>query len=514
MLLLVVGLAAPALAASFTVREGFEASFDGTPIAWTLILPEGASSAEPVPVIFMTHGWAGSRTRDASSGLARAIVEAGYALFTWDQRGFGVSGGEANVDSQEFEVRDVRALIDLVARQPEIELDAAGDPRMGMVGGSYAGGIQLMTAAADSRVDAIVPQIAWNDLPQSIKPGGVIKLGWDLLLYGSGVAAGTAQGLVSPAGPFAGSVAPQIHQALVEGAVLNDWTSATVEWFLQKSPKLYVNGARLPGGEVLPGIRVPTFIVQGTIDNLFPLNEGIRNFEQVRANGAPVKLLFFCGGHVINLAGSSCAPAPDDPSTPQDESQSATIERRILAWFDRWVRGNSGVDTGSTIEYFLQDGTRATADALPTAVVSASAEGVRLVNSVTPTSGTVLAPGPSPDGVRVPIPVASGAVLLGVPQATVSVSGTGAELYLFFELLDVAPDGTVRTVDDQVMAKKVTWLSSVPQVVEVDLGGVAWRMDPGHELFLQIATTSSDHASSRFPASATVDVEVRVPVVS
>ena len=35
---------------------------------------------------------------------------------------------------------------------------------MGMVGASYGGGIQLVTAAIDCRVDAIVPQIAWHSL--------------------------------------------------------------------------------------------------------------------------------------------------------------------------------------------------------------------------------------------------------------------------------------------------------------------------------------------------------------
>ncbi len=39
-----------------------------------------------------------------------------------------------------------------------------GDPRIGMVGASYGGGIQLVAAATDPRIDAIVPTIAWNTL--------------------------------------------------------------------------------------------------------------------------------------------------------------------------------------------------------------------------------------------------------------------------------------------------------------------------------------------------------------
>ena len=139
---LVAALAAflPARAAEPTITTGTIHSFDGTAILYHLFVPAEASPASPVPVIFMTHGWGGSG-QTSNDGDVKLLVDDGYAVLTWDQRGFGQSGGEANVDAQEFEVRDVQALIDFAATQPQIQLDAAGDPRMGMLGGSYAGGI-------------------------------------------------------------------------------------------------------------------------------------------------------------------------------------------------------------------------------------------------------------------------------------------------------------------------------------------------------------------------------------
>src|SRR5688500_2463426 len=77
-------------------------SWDGTPIVATLMLPDGASAAAPVPVIIGTHGWAGSRAR-TPSGLVATLLEEGYAVLTWDSRGFGESGGEANVGAPGFE---------------------------------------------------------------------------------------------------------------------------------------------------------------------------------------------------------------------------------------------------------------------------------------------------------------------------------------------------------------------------------------------------------------------------
>ena len=115
---------------------------------------------------------------------------AGYNVLTWDPRGFGASGGTAEVDSPKFEGRDVSALIDYVARQPEAQLDERGDPRVGMAGGSYGGGIQLVAAAIDHRIDAIVPDIAWNSLETSLGKNDTVKSGWGLALYAASAAAG------------------------------------------------------------------------------------------------------------------------------------------------------------------------------------------------------------------------------------------------------------------------------------------------------------------------------------
>ncbi|WP_031186635.1 CocE/NonD family hydrolase, partial [Streptomyces sp. NRRL S-1896] len=48
--------------------------------------------------------------------------------------------------------------------------DADGDPRVGMIGGSYGGAVQLATASVDHRVDALVPLVTWNDLAYSLAP--------------------------------------------------------------------------------------------------------------------------------------------------------------------------------------------------------------------------------------------------------------------------------------------------------------------------------------------------------
>jgi ABC-2 type transport system ATP-binding protein len=147
-------------------------SFDGTPIAASLLPATGLAPGARAPTVLMTHGWGLVRDRGDSAvpmsafGAAgtAALRDAGFNVLTWDSRGFGESGGTVMVDHKDFEGRDVSALLDWLATQPEARLDGPGDPRAGMHGPSYAGGIELVAAAIDPRIDAIAPAIAWRSL--------------------------------------------------------------------------------------------------------------------------------------------------------------------------------------------------------------------------------------------------------------------------------------------------------------------------------------------------------------
>ena len=112
----------------------------------------------------------------------RTLRDAGYNVVTWDPRGEWNSGGQLELNSPDYEGRDVSAIISWLATQPEAQLDTAGDPRMGMVGVSYGGGIQLVTASIDKRVDAIVPAITYHKLTTSLYRNEAFKSSWATLL--------------------------------------------------------------------------------------------------------------------------------------------------------------------------------------------------------------------------------------------------------------------------------------------------------------------------------------------
>ena len=322
---------------SYTYTRGCIISFDGTAIVYNLFEPLHPAAHSVYPIL-EGPGWgsAGDTSPDPQ------LIAAGYAELTWDPRGFGQSGGVAEVDAPYAEGRDVSALIDQVLTgRPEIAVDRGGqggqphygndhrgsntygEPVVGMTGGSYGGGIQFATAAFDNRVKAIVPVITWNNLNYSLWPGNVIKLGWGELLYGAGFGEGAAehaqgdlQGAPSggDGGVQIGGYDPNIHYSEVTGAALGYPDHTMLGWFGQRSMAVYGAG---PAGHVPD---VPTLLDQGTVDTLFNLNDAWNNYVEIKGHypTLPVKLIAFCGGHVSCPTGAPPrAPTTATPPRPR-----------------------------------------------------------------------------------------------------------------------------------------------------------------------------------------------------
>ena len=125
-----------AAAAPAAARDAVVRSFDGTEIHVTLHRAAGLKAGERAPTILQTHGWAGSREKNAEAATDEAtgnvgvgpLRKAGFNVLTWDSRGFGESGGTVTVDSKDFEGRDVQALLDWLADQPEATARRAERP--------------------------------------------------------------------------------------------------------------------------------------------------------------------------------------------------------------------------------------------------------------------------------------------------------------------------------------------------------------------------------------------------
>ncbi|GAA3698946.1 alpha/beta hydrolase [Gordonia hankookensis] len=106
------------------------------------------------PVVVMAHGFAGTK----DSGLepyAQRLADAGLAVFAFDYRGFGLSGGEPRQRiSMAGQADDYRAAIVAAKRQEGVDPE-----RVILWGVSQSGGHTLVVAAGRSDVCAVIAMV-------------------------------------------------------------------------------------------------------------------------------------------------------------------------------------------------------------------------------------------------------------------------------------------------------------------------------------------------------------------
>ena len=493
--ILAVATAVSAAAAPASARDDAVTSFDGTRIVLSFFPAEGLGAGERAPTVLIGPGWSSGRDTDQSSASndlfgmtgVGAFRRAGYNVLTWDPRGFGESGGTVQVDSPEYEGRDVQALIDYVARQPEAQLDRAGDPRVGMSGASYGGGIQLVTAAIDSRLDAIAPVIAWHSLVTSLYKAQSPKSGWGSALFALGVEGSTIPGL--PAGET-GNLDPHITSAYTSGLAYGEFSDEDVNWFAARGP-----------GALVERIRIPTLLIQGTVDTLFTLDEAVRNYRILRANKVPAKMVWFCGGHGACFTGTGPA---------------GFVEETTLRWFARHLGGDRKVATGPRFERIADDGALRSAPDYPPAVQqvpSGSGADVFALNPDAVSSGTLIAATPSALGIHVPLRApAAGSQVVGPPRLTLSYSGLGtsSSAPVYAQVVDKQRNLVVGNVVTPVRLV----LDGLPHTTTVSLEEIAESVEPGASYELQIVPATSVYAPQRVTGLIDMSrIELSLPVI-
>jgi ABC-2 type transport system ATP-binding protein len=410
-------------------------SFDGTPIITHIFTVPGLAAGATAPTILYGPGWAGAGATDPNEAMISSLNGAGYNVVTWAPRGFGASGGIVSIDTPAIEGEDTSAIVDMVATKPWAKLDAPGDPRIGMAGGSYGGGIQYSTAITDHRLDALVPVVGWHSLETSLYKDQTFKGGWDSLLYASGDGAAIKDGLAGgPAGVQSGGLDPHIGAAYAEGTKSGTLSPANEAWFVARGP-----------GDAVGKITTPTMVVGGTVDTLFPLDEDIKLYNAIK-NGsghAPVKMVWFCGGHGVCLTGNG------DPGGNGEQTlslNSAHLTQLMLGWYARYLKGDTAASTGPGFEWLADDAKWRTAPAWPVAAdragtITATGKGtLKLVKGAGSGEATKAAPTKASQALQVKVTAPRAAQLVGAPKLTLSYSGKGTPAKgakVYAQLVDV-----------------------------------------------------------------------------
>lgn len=334
-----------------------------------LWVPESATSATPAPAVLTTHGF--GNTKDANEQLANAAYFAshGYVVLSYTSMGFGGSSSCIGLDSLDFDVPSASAAIDHLASLPFVDVDVPRDPKVGMVGGSYGGGLQGLVAATDARLDAIAIGRSWNTLQYALDPNnwipegadpfdldateqGVFKQGWTSLFFALGASTPASGGGCDPATqqaefpgqpPCPGFV-PAICPTFARLSATGDAIAADRELVGRSSV-----------ATVLDRVDTPTLLLQGLPDTLFTPTEAAATYRALRDQGVPTAMIWHSGGHGGYLTGPGEAEAYsgqwDASEASQAEFATGYLPRRTLQWFERHVRGDR-VDTGPAFTWF------------------------------------------------------------------------------------------------------------------------------------------------------------------
>jgi ABC-2 type transport system ATP-binding protein len=463
-------------------------SFDGTRIRVHWFPNPAATGSTRLPTILKGPGWASAGDTDTTTrgnGLfgdvnIADLWNAGYNVLTWDPRGFGKSGGAVSVDAPTVEGRDTQVLLDWVAARQNVQLDAPGDPRVGMVGGSYGGGIQLVLAGIDCRVDAIVPTIAWHSLATSLFKAHTVKQGWGDELYGA------ARGR---------QLDPHITSAHDSGDATGTLSAADQAWFLARGP-----------GDLVNKITAPTLFVQGTVDTLFTLEEAETNYAILKSHGVPTAMLWYCGGHGV------CLTKGGNPALQTEAS---------ISWLNRYVKGDATAPLGPAFTTVDQNGQELASDVYPprpgrpvTAhgagrlpLTSTAFAPVRaLPGAPSAVLGAVaggITPTRAENALEFNVRFGSTALALGSPVLTFKYSGTTPPgvrpTRVFAQLVDNA---TGLVLGNQVTPIDVR-LDGATHTATVSLETVVFSAAAGDALTLQMTSSGAGYAQPRLGGHVT-----------
>lgn len=523
---------------------------DAVELDSTLYLP--AADELPAPAVVLAHGFGGSKESVADD--ARALAGRGYVVLTFSARGFGGSTGQIGLNDPRFEVADLSALIDVLAERDDVVLDADGDPRVGVAGASYGGALALLGAAYDERIDAIAPEITWHSLTSALFPdqagevaadtiaaiplpedAGVFKQLWAGIFFGIGsVSVDLLDVLGGDGAGAAGSVPAALPEELLERAAENPeaveqlltcgrfrddvcaayQTAASGGGLTPEVAAVLERGS--PAG-VLDRIDAPTLLIQGTRDSLFGLGQADANARGIAADGTPVKVVWFDGGH----------------DAPASGGQEETLREHVADWFDRYLAGDGG-DPDAAFEFPAPTGIGATfgrvqggsrtvvADRYPglDGAEPAPRRAVTLQGPVqpvvTPAGGTPAAlttvPGLGALGAalggttaEIPgqfaafesAPLDAPVEVVGASTLDLVVASPSGSATLFAKLYDVGPDGSTTLPGGLVAPLSLADVSTDPTAptrVAITLPGIVHRFEAGHTMRVVVSSTDQAYA--------------------
>jgi predicted acyl esterase len=552
-----VGCATQAANGNVRLCAGDTTTWDGmTKIDVNVVLPPQPGSGEdgPYPLIGLFHGWGGHKI-GLEDPRVQQWAEAGYAVFSMSDRGWGNSCGSGDPDrptlaclqgynhlmDDRYEVRDAQYLISVLADE-----GVAEPKKIGATGVSYGGGMSMALAALRNRtmlpdgtlvpwespggkemeLAAAVPQWPWSDLAYSLMPNGSTldtatdspylgpagdaKIGVEKLSYVSGLyGLGLAMSNYSATDTEANLTGWYTLINAGEPYDSNPLAAEIVEQITTYHSSYYIDRSQPPA---------PLLIQNGWNDDLFPVDEAVRFYNRTRAEypGDPISLFLMDDGHARSQ------------NKPADE---ALFLQRLNAWFDHYLKGTgpapiSSAEALTTVcggpsegpykadsWHDLSAGEVQLNDTAPQ-TITPGAGNPSIGQTFDPIAGSgacATAPGSDQAGVanyHLVVP-SGGFTLLGSPTIEADLATTNEDSELAARLLDVLPNG-----EERLVARGLLRPGSGGHIV-FQLHPQGYRFAGGDTVKLELLPSDAPYARpSNAQAPITVsNLQLRLPVL-
>jgi predicted acyl esterase len=316
-------------------------SFDGVPLDVDVTLP--ATGAGPFPTIVMLHGWGGNKTSfEATTPEGNGnetfdynnvyFAQHGFAVLNYSARGWGNSCGSEESRKEtpaceegyirladtRYEARDTQYLLGLLADERLVKPRA-----IGVTGISYGGGQSIELAYLKNRIRlpngefapwrspggkkmeirAAFPRWPWSDLVDALEPNGRFvegevaplgqsyePIGVTIQSYVTGLYADGLldSGYYAPPGKDEEADLTKWYADITAGEPITPEDEAIAHQIYD-----YHQGY----GMALDGKPAPLLLESGWTDDLFPPEQSLRVYEQVRSLKGYAALMFGDLGH-------------------------------------------------------------------------------------------------------------------------------------------------------------------------------------------------------------------------
>ncbi|WP_248679505.1 CocE/NonD family hydrolase [Sinimarinibacterium sp. CAU 1509] len=522
-------------------RQEITSPVTGDSVVFEVFEPTQLEVGKTYPLVLQSHGYGGTRMTEAS-GFAQRLLDEGYYVISIDERGFGESGGTVRVMDPDYEGQNLIAVLDWAENLEGLRRRDNNEMVVGSYGGSYGGMYQMLLYMADPkhRLRVLAPDITPHDLTYSLDSHNVIKSGYAVALSAGGESPTVVldaltgldptplQGYLQRPGPRQDAL---VLETLIQGALTNQFPDAGFNAFKYHSVAYFCDGQQ-PGPQNFLVATPDTFLVapvpppaadvlvtQGFRDTLFNFNDGLGNYECLKALGGDVRLLTHQTGHILPVSLTSIPGAEDalDPffaavTVPnfQDAGGSRScgsldLDEVTHAWFQEKLQNQAGavdavLKSGSRVCLSLGEG-----DAVAVNQVKRGGTAFEIDASTPQLSGALSIIGSVlgnafreqllANQTLMTVP-AGGAVIAGVPTLAIDMQGlSGAEMAtcataplslgcdpILYFAIGHRKAGTERwdVIDDQITPVRGFGVHTL------EMNGIAERLAEGDELALLI----------------------------